>query len=170
MKKTFSFWMCAFLVVGFFIFNSFSCTKLSDTLSPARGVSGTWEGTLVTSDNNVHNNFLMNGDLKLVLTQDGNNVTGTMTVTSRSYSNIPEGWETPQAGVTYSGQLSGTISGVNIDFTVIIGNGCMDVHGTFTSSNMEGMKNATAPPMLSCGETVNSGHGAKGIEWHVYKK
>ena len=169
MKRKFSIWLAP-LFMGLFILISNGCDKNSNLLSPARGVSGTWEGTLITSDNTSGEYFLMNGDMKLELTQKDNDVTGTMTVTSRSYSNIPIGWDTPPSGVTYSGQLTGTVSGVNIDFSLDIGNGCLNVHGTFTSSNMEGMKNASNPPMLSCGETVNSGNGAKGIEWHVYKK
>jgi len=49
----------------------------------------------------------------------------------------------------------------------IIGNGCINVHGTFDSTNMEGMKNSNPPPYLTCGDALNDGHGSKGIEWHV---
>jgi len=87
----------------------------------------------------------------LNLTQDENNVTGEMYFGS------------------YCGDLTGTISGTTIEFTAIIGNGCINVHSTFASTNMEGMKNSNPPPYLTCDDVLNDGHGLKGLEWQVAK-
>jgi hypothetical protein len=120
-------------------------------LSPARDVSGIWKGTLTSSENNAAQLDMLTDVMVLNLTQDENNVTGEMCFGS------------------YCGDLTGTISGTTIEFTAIIGNGCINVHGTFTSTNMEGMKNSNQPPYLTCGDVLNDGHGSKGIEWHVVK-
>ena len=128
-----------------------TCKK--GTLSAARDVTGIWKGTLVYCENNASNANPVSGVMVLDLTVDGNDVTGMMYF---SY---------------YSGSLTGTISGVNIDFTSDIGNGCINVHGTFTSTNMDGMKDSSPPPYLSCGAILNDGHGgSKGIEWHLTKQ
>jgi len=130
----------------------FSLTTCEDgLLSPARDVSGIWKGTLTSSENNAAQTDMLTDVMVLNLTQDENIITGEMCFGS------------------ICGYLTGTISGATIDFTAIIGNGCIDVHGTFTSSNMEGMKNSNPPPYLTCGDVLNDGHGSKGIEWHVAK-
>ncbi len=121
-------------------------------LSPARNIEGTWEGTLTCSDNDVNQTHKVTDYMSLTLYQQDNDIVGTMTFGSNK------------------GTLQGTISGVNIDFTSYIGNGCINVHGTFTSTNMEGMKNSTPPPYLTCGDVLNDGWGSKGIEWHLQKK
>jgi hypothetical protein len=120
-------------------------------LSPARDVNGIWKGTLTCSDNDAAQSNMVTDVMVLDLTMDGNSVTGDMCFGS------------------YCGSLTGTISGTTIEFTSIIGNGCINVHGTFTSSNMEGMRNSIPPPYLTCGDVLNDGHGSKGIEWHLVK-
>jgi hypothetical protein len=120
-------------------------------LSPARDVSGIWKGTLTSSENNVDQLDMVTDVMVLNLIQDENNLTGEMCFGS------------------YCGDLTGTISGATIEFTAIIGNGCINVYGTFTSTNMEGMKNSNPPPYLTCGDVLNNGHGSKGIEWHLVK-
>jgi hypothetical protein len=140
------------LKIIFFFTAILSLTACEDGwLSPARDVSGIWKGTLTSSENNVAQINTVTDIMVLDLTMDGNNVTGDMCFGS------------------YCGSLTGTISGATIDFTCIIGNGCINVHGTFTSSNMEGMRNSNPPPYLTCGDVLNDGHGSKGIEWHLEK-
>ena len=121
----------------------FSCKKgyLGVTgylLSPARDVTGTWEGTLTSSWNVASNSNIATSSMTLVLVANGNNITGTMTAFGST------------------GSITGTINGAKIEFQTYIGSGmaadCIDVHGTFTSTNMDGMK------------------GSKGIEWHLQKK
>ncbi len=138
-------------------------------LSPARTITGLWTGTLVCSENNAAQYSLTAGEMTLDLKQNGNDVTGVMTFTPQSYSNVPSGQPPPIINVTYSGSLTGTISGVKIDFISIIGNGCVHVKGTFTSSNMDGMINPNDPPYITCGDALNSGQGSKGREWHLQK-
>jgi predicted small lipoprotein YifL len=127
-----------------------ACEK-GGLLSPARNVSGIWKGTLTSSENNAAQINTVTDIMVLDLTQNGNYVTGDMCFGS------------------YCGSLTGTISGTTIEFTSIIGNGCINVHGTFTSSNMEGMRNSNPPPYITCGDVLNDGHGSKGIEWHLKK-
>lgn len=122
------------------------------TLTPARNVTGKWEGTLTSSDNNNSGSNRRTDRMTLDLVQKDNKVTGTMSFGSAR------------------GNLEGTISGVNIDFTCRIGNGCIKVHGTFTSTNMEGMRGSNPPPYITCGDNLNTGRGSKGIEWHLTKK
>jgi|GEM_PF-3966531 len=121
------------------------------TLTPARNVTGKWEGTLTSSDNNNSGSNRRTDRMTLDLVQRDSKVTGTMSFGSAR------------------GNLEGTISGVNIDFTCRIGNGCIKVHGTFTSTNMEGMRGSNPPPYITCGDNLNTGRGSKGIEWHLTK-
>lgn len=141
-------------------------------LSPARGISGKWEGNLISSDNSAGGWFLTNYDMALDLTHKDNSVTGTIVLTSKSVSKIPTGWPTPTMNQTYTGSLSGTVSGVNVDFTTTGSNGsCLHFKGTFTSDIMTGMINPADPPMLTCGAVLNSATGGvKGVEWHLSKK
>jgi hypothetical protein len=122
------------------------------SLSPARNIESKWEGTLTWSDNDVNQSHKVTDYMYLNIAQKENNIAGFMTVGSDQ------------------GTFEGTVNGVNIDFTATIGNGCINVHGTFTSTNMEGMKNSSPPPYLTCGDVLNDGWGSKGIEWHLYKK
>jgi hypothetical protein len=138
------------ILMSFAILSMAACEE-GGLLSPARDVNGIWKGTLTSSENNAEQINTVTNVMVLDLTQDGNNVTGDMCYGS------------------YCGSLTGTISGATINFTSIIGNGCINVHGTFTSSNMEGMRNSTPPPYLTCGDVLNDGHGSKGIEWHLVK-
>jgi hypothetical protein len=129
-----------------------SLTSCEDgMLSPARDVGGIRKGTLTSSENNTAQLDMITDVMVLNLIQDENNITGEICFGS------------------YCGDLTGTISGTTIEFTAIIGNGCINVHGTFTSTNMEGMKNSNPPRYLTCGDALNDGHGLKGIEWHVVK-
>ena len=122
-------------------------------LTPARDLNGRWEGTLVCSDNSVRESNRRTDKMALDITQNGNKVTGTMT-----YGNS-------------RGSFEGTVSGVHIYFTVDFGRGgCLKAHGTFTSTNMEGMRNSDPPPYITCPDKLNDGHGSKGIEWHLTKK
>jgi hypothetical protein len=122
------------------------------SLSPARNIEGKWEGTLTWSDNDVNQSHKVTDYMYLNIAQKENNIAGFMTVGS------------------YQGTFEGTVSGVNIDFTATFGSECINVHGTFTSTNMEGMKNSNPLPYLSCYRVLNDGWGSKGIEWHLYKK
>jgi hypothetical protein len=121
-------------------------------LSPARDLTGFWDGTLTSSWNNVNNTNQETQRMTLDITQEENDIVGTMT------------WG------SYSGNFTGYVEGVHIYFTCIIGNGCIDVHGTFTSTNMEGMRNSDPPPYLTCYDALNDGWGSKGIEWHLVKE
>jgi hypothetical protein len=127
-------------------------------LSPARDITGLWKGTLTCSWNNASNSNMTTTDMILNLVADGNTVTGTMTA-----------W-----GAT--GTITdGTINGVKIEFETVIGSNaaataCIHVYGTFTSSNMKGMKGSNPPPYLTCSSTLNDGTGSKGIEWSLQKK
>lgn len=126
-------------------------------LSPARDVTGHWEGTMYMCWNNANNTNSGSSPMELDLIADGNTVTGTMTC-----------WGS-------TGTITGgKISGVKIEFDTYIGSGmaaaCIHVYGTFTSTNMEGMKGSNPPPYLTCGSALNDGTGSKGIEWKVYKK
>jgi hypothetical protein len=138
------------ILVSIAILSLAACEK-GGLLSPARDVSGIWKGTLTCSENNVEQLNTVTDSMVLDLTQDGNNVTGDMCYGS------------------YCQSLTGTMSGATIAFTSIIGSGCIYVHGTFTSSNTEGMRNSTPPPYLTCGDVLNDGHGSKGLEWHLEK-
>jgi len=126
-------------------------------LSPARDVTGIWKGSLTCSWNNVNNTNMTTSIMILNLSMDGKEVTGTMTA-----------W-----GAT--GNISnGTINGAKIEFDTYIGSNqasaaCIHVCGTFTSTNMEGMKNSNPPPYLTCYSALNDGTGSKGIEWHLEK-
>jgi hypothetical protein len=131
------------------ILSLISCEK--GWLSPARDVSGIWKGTLTCSENDVAQTNTVTDIMVLDLTMDGNSVSGDMCFGSNC------------------GAFTGTISGTSIDFTAIIGNGCINVHGTFTSTNMEGMRNSNPPPYITCGDVLNNGRGSKGIEWHLEK-
>jgi hypothetical protein len=121
-------------------------------LSSARDIEGLWKGTLVSSDNNVNQSHTVTSTMSLNIAQTDNKIIGIMMVGSNR------------------GEFEGTISGVKIDFRCVIGNGCINVHGTFTSTNMEGMKNSTPPPYLTCDNVLNDGWGSKGIEWHLVKQ
>ena len=125
-------------------------------LTPARDVQGVWLGKLTSSDNNhsCSNTVIMT--MRLTLYVDNKTVTGTM-----------EAW--PPSGYTI-GNINGNISGVHLYFTTQIGNGCINVHGTFTSTNMEGMKGSDPPPYLTCGDVLNDGHGSKGLTFWLNKQ
>lgn len=174
MKKKNKFWFYPLVLSAFVLLLTSNCSNSDKDLSPARDVTGTWEGRLIYSDNTEGGWFLTNSDMKLVLIQDGDDVSGTLYLTSKSITNIPSGWPTPTVGNTLIGSFTGgTISGVNINWEVNISNGCVNFKGTFTSSTMVGMKNAADPPMISCGQEVNENAnegGVKGVEWQVYKK
>lgn len=150
----------------------FSCDFSKNLLSPTRGISGNWEGYLISSDNSGGEWFRTNYDMTLDLNHNGNSVTGSITLTSRSVSKIPTGWPTPTMNKTFTGSLVGTVSGINFDFTTSMSDGsCLNFKGTFTTDIMEGMINPTNPPMLTCGVVLNSGTGGiKGHEWHLSKK
>lgn len=149
-----------------------SCDNFKNLLSPARGITGNWEGNLISSDNSGGEWYRTNYDMTLDLKHSGNSVTGTITLTSRSVSKIPTGWPTPALNQTFAGSLEGKVSGVNFDFTTSMSDGsCLNFKGTFTTDIMEGMINPTNPPMLTCGVALNSGTGGiKGLEWHLAKK
>lgn len=160
-----------------FTFFFVGCTgKISTDISSARDISGKWEGNLIASDNTAGGYFETNYDMSLDLKHTDNSVTGSIVLTSKSVSNIPTGWPTPTMNQTYTGSLNGTVSGVNVDFTTTLSNSCLHFKGTFTTDIMEGMKNPTDPPMLTCGAVLNSGVaitpvvGIKGLEWHLTKK
>jgi hypothetical protein len=127
-------------------------------LSPARDVTGIWSGTLTCSWNNANNTNMTTTPMILNLVMDGNTVTGTMTA-----------W-----GAT--GTITdGTINGVKIEFETFLGSNpaaaaCIHVYGTFTSTNMKGMKGSSPPPYLTCYSTLNDGTGSKGIEWSLQKQ
>jgi hypothetical protein len=121
-------------------------------LSAARNINGVWEGTLTSSDNNSYQSHSRTDRMTLDIQQNGNNITGTMT-----FGNA-------------RGRFEGLINGAYLDFTVQIGNGCIKVHGSFTSTNMEGMRGTNPPPYITCGDELNDGHGSKGVEWHLQKK
>lgn len=124
-----------------------------DPLTPARDLNGRWEGTMVCSDNNVRETNRRTDKMVLEIIQNGNKVTGTMTFG------------------TSKGSFEGTVSGVHIYFTAKFGKGgSLKAHGTFTSTNMEGMKNSNPPPYITIPDELNDGHGSKGIEWHLQKK
>jgi len=121
-------------------------------LSPARNVTGYWSGTLTWCDNSADDLHTVTDPMTLDLTMSGNNITGVMTVASNE------------------GTLTGTINGVKITFQAEFSGGCINVHGTFTSTNMDGANDPANPPYLSCGETLNDGWGSKGIVWHLQKQ
>jgi hypothetical protein len=164
--------LSAGLVIVLFASLLSSCDSFSNLLSPARGLSGNWQGNLISSDNTGGEWFTTNSDMTLDLKQNGNAVTGTITLISRSVSKIPTGWPTPTMNQTFTGSLNGTVSGVNFAFTTSMSDGsCLNLKGTFTSDIMDGMKNPANPPMLTCGVVVNAGGGGvKGLEWHLSKK
>jgi hypothetical protein len=162
--------MTVFVMVLFWTL-LFSCDSSNNLLSPARGLTGKWEGNLIASDNTEVGFFEINYDMTLDLTHKDNSVTGSIVLTSKSVSKIPTGWPTPIMNTTITGSLDGTVSGVNIDFTSTLSNGyCLHFKGTFTTDIMEGMKNPTDPPMLTCGVVLNNVVGNKGLEWHLAKK
>lgn len=145
MKKQFTFIVLIVTIL------SFSACEEGGLLSPARDVNGIWKGTLTCSNNDAGQTNTVTDVMVLDIDQDGNNISGDMCFGS------------------YCGSFTGTVSGTKIKFTAIIGNGCININGTFTTSNMEGMKNSTPPPYLTCGDALNDGHGSKGIEWHLKK-
>lgn len=120
-------------------------------LSAARNINGIWEGTLTSSDNDSYQSHSRTDKMTLDIRQNGNNITGTMT-----FGNA-------------RGSFEGLINGAYLDFTCQIGNGCIKVHGSFTSTNMEGMRGTNPPPYITCGDNLNDGHGSKGVEWHLMK-
>lgn len=130
--------------------------KKDQGLTPARDVQGVWLGKLTSSDNNQSCSNTVTMTMRLTLYVNDKTVTGTMEV-----------W--PPSGYTI-GNVNGNISGVNLNFTTQIGNGCINVHGTFTSTNMEGMKGSNPPPYLTCGDVLNDGHGSKGLTFQLNKK
>jgi hypothetical protein len=133
---------------------SFSGCNDNGGLSPARDITGVWFGTLTSSDNNLSCSNIATMDMLLNIEMDNNkNVTGYLQVYLASGA--------------VQGVVTGHVDGVHVYMTSYIGNGCIDIHGTFTSTNMEGMKGSSPPPYLSCGETLNNGHGSKGIEFHL---
>jgi len=126
-------------------------------LSPARDVTGIWKGTLTCSWNDANNTNTTSTPMILNLEMDGNTVTGTMTAWGAT-------------GII----TDGTINGVKIEFETYIGTdpasaACIHVYGTFTSTNMEGMKGSNPPPYITCYSSLNDGTGSKGIEWHLEK-
>jgi len=94
--------------------------------------------------------------MRLTRYVDDKTVTGTM-----------EAWPTSRYAI---GNINGNINGAYLDFTTQIGNGCINVHGSFTSTNMEGMKGSNPPPYLTCGDVLNDGHGSKGLTFHLIKQ
>lgn len=130
--------------------------KKDEGLTPARDVQGVWLGKLTSSDNNQSCSNTVTMTMRLTLYVDDKTVTGTM-----------EAW--PTSGYTI-GNINGNINGAYLDFTTQIGNGCINVHGSFTSTNMEGMKGSNPPPYLTCGDVLNDGHGSKGLNFHLNKQ
>jgi len=147
-----SLWLLILLVLTFS-----SCEK--GLLSPARNLEGAWLGTLTSSWNNANNTNMVTRDMLLSKVKVvGNTVTGTMYV-----------YDSNGGTGGYSGDFTGYVSGVHLYYTCIIGNGCIEVHGTFTSTNLDGMKGSNPPPYICCGETLNNGNCSKGIEFHLKK-
>ena len=121
-------------------------------LSPARTIEGRWEGTMTACENNSYQGNPRTDRMTLDIKQNGNKITGNMTFGNSK------------------GTFEGLINGAYLDFTCQIGNGCIKVHGTFTSTNMEGMRGSNPPPFITCGDYLNNGRGSKGIEWHLTKR
>jgi len=121
-------------------------------LSPARTIEGKWEGTMTACDNSPLQRNQRTDRMTLDIKQNGNKITGTMTFGSAK------------------GTFEGLINGAYLDFTCQIGNGCIKVHGSFTSTNMKGMRGSNPPPYITCGDQLNNGRGSKGLEWQLTKK
>lgn len=117
-------------------------------LDPARDLTGTWNGTgpngAFYQDNVANPNCAYEGDLRIVLTQDGSSLAGSLRLTVRksqklletSVSCVPEGTVVQQA-------LFGQVGSSQLNFTLI--DGVTVFSGTFTSDIMSGDFVVNAP-------------------------
>lgn len=120
---------------------AFLLTACGSGLDPARDVTGTWIGTgpngAFYQDNVANPNCRYEADLRLVLTQDGASLAGSLRLTVReaeqllstTVSCVPVGTVSQQA-------LFGEIGSSRLNFTLI--DGVTVFSGTFTSDLMSG--------------------------------
>jgi hypothetical protein len=117
------------------------------------GVGGTWLGLAPDGMVTVAGCPRDVNDVQLVVTQTGNNITGTWT------TRIRESFYPPDVGKSETASLTGTVSGNAFSFSIIIlvpigGGGPIQgaASGTFTSTRMTGTIN-TVPPSVCNGAT-----------------
>lgn len=108
--------------------------KLTTTLSPARDLTGEWEGGAVWTNNVINPACSYEGTFYLSINQDGNNIDGTFISTIIKTNQLIEDVPCSLPGTRSSFPLEGTLSSSTFEFTVTN----IIFLGTFTSDLMKG--------------------------------
>ncbi len=107
---------------------------LSTAITPARDLTGTWQGRATWHDNVANPACSYEGMFSLALTQNNNQLEGTFQTTITKADNLLQSVPCSQLGAYPESALAGTASSATAQFSV----GTIDFSATFTTDLMEG--------------------------------